>query len=451
VTTRVTVTDAARRYVYVSPEGNDANSGRTQDSAVKSFARASQLVADNTEVLFRRGATYSAGDGMALSHSNIVVGAYGSGADPVIKFSGKLNYDAIFQTMGGQDVTIRDLAFDSIHTTLQEEGYNDAVRAGGRNISVRDCTFLNVGYAVNTNGFPEGVLVQDNTCPNLKGLRTYFAWVQGSDHVYVGNKVLDSYQSHVLRMAGADRVLIANNDFRNDAATNGLRGTLTLHKGNYVYVTGNKLRESFVMTGPLDAGAGLDAKGDRIKWIVIEENQILDATLILGHGSEHMAVRDNVISKTNGIAIDMKGWSDQYNRGLKDVYVVHNTVLNGGKTGKFMKVGGAVDGVTVSNNLYVAPHFETGSYDAAPLQILCSDLSGFRVICDNIWPDATILQYADGGINYVGTNSGSSCYKTPSEWEAYSQVRNDQYKDVVLTNCYLVSLGGTTAGAHMTM
>ena len=451
VSAKVTITDAARRFVYVSPDGNDANNGRTQDSAVKTFARAAQLVDDNTEVLFRRGATYNASNGMNLGHSNVVVGSYGSGADAIIKFTGKLNYDAIFTTMGGQDVTVRDLQFDSMHTTLQEEGYNDGVRVGGKNVTVRDNTFLNVGYAVNTNGFPEGVLVQDNTAPNLKGLRTYFAWVQGSDHVYVGNKVLDSYQSHVLRIGGADRVLIANNDFRNDPKTHGLRGTLTLHVGSYFYVTGNRLKESFVMVGPLDAGAGLDAKGDRTKWVVLEKNEILDATLILGHGSEHVAVRDNIITRDNGIAIDMKGWSSQYNRGLKDVYVVHNTVLNGGSAGKFMKVGGAVDGVTLTNNLYVAPNLVTGNYDAAPLQILCSDLSGFRVISENIWPDPTILSWADGGIQLVGTGTSSSRYKTPAEWDAYSQVKNELFKDVVLTSSYLVSLGGITAGAHLAM
>ncbi|MEO6435307.1 MAG: hypothetical protein ABIP55_06045, partial [Tepidisphaeraceae bacterium] len=60
-------------------------------------------------------------------------------------------------------------------------------------------------------------------------------------------------------------------------------------------------------------------------------------------------------------------------------------------------------------------------------------------------------QYAEGGINFVGTRSNSDCYKTPAEWEAYAQVKNDQYKDVVLSSDYLVSLGGITAGAHMSM
>jgi hypothetical protein len=114
-------------------------------------------------------------------------------------------------------------------------------------------------------------------------------------------------------------------------------------------------------------------------------------------------------------------------------------------------VGGAVSGVTVSNNLYIAPNYVTGSASTAPLQILCGDLSGFRAISNNVWPMPTILNYADGGINWVGTAGNSSCYKTPAEWEAYNQVKGDQYKDVTLSTSYCVSLGGITAGANMKM
>lgn len=449
--TKVTIAATTRRYVYVSPKGNDASNGRSTGAAVKTFARAAQLVGHNTEVLFERGSTYSTPSTMALGYTNVVVGAYGAGSKPVLKWTGPKDYGTIFATLNGDDVTIRGVAFDSAFTTLQEEGYNDAVRVGGNNISVRDCSFLNVGYAINSNGVPAGVLVQDNDCPNLNGLRTYFAWVQGSDHVYIGNSVKDSYQSHVLRQAGADRLLIANNDFRNDPNTNGIRGVLTLHSGNYVYVTGNRLSDSPLGLGPLDAGAGLDHKESRLKWTVIENNILDDTQINVGHGTEHLSIRNNVITKDNGVAIDMKGWSPEYNRGVKDVYIVHNTVLNHGMGGKFLKVGGKIEAVSVSNNLYVAPQFTTGAAGAAPMQIKCGDLSGFRLISDNVWPMPTILSYADGGINYVGTAGNGSCYKTPAEWEAYAQVKNDQYKDVTLSTSYKISLGGVTAGADMKM
>jgi hypothetical protein len=447
-TSRVTITPAARTAIYVSSDGNDSNTGRGTGTAVKTFARAAQLVDDNTEVLFERGGTYMVSDTMKLANTNVVVGAYGTGAKPVMKYNGSLNYNAIFSTFGGKDVTIRDLAFDSVYTTDQEEGYNAGVNVGGTNSTVRDCSFINVGYAINTNGQPEGFLAQDNDCPNVKGLRAYFAWVQGSDQVYLGNKVLDSVQSHVLRMAGADRVLIANNDFTNLAAT-AMRPTITLHKGSYVYVTGNKFTGSAVGIGPLNAGSGLNDIGARLKWAVLEKNIITDSPINLSHGVEGISIRDNVINRDNGVAFDLSGYSSQYQRGTKDVYIIRNTVLNSGVDGRFIKVGGMVQDVTLSYNLYYAPNLKTGQNQNAPVSITTSDLSGFREISNNIWPEVTILRLADGGINYVGSAGDSSGYKTAAEWEAYSQVKNDMYKDVTLTTSYKVSLGGITAGANM--
>jgi PKD repeat protein len=336
--TNVTVAAATRRYVYVSPTGNDANTGASTSAAVKTWARASQLAGDNTEILFQRGATFDVPSTMPIGFNNLVVGAYGTGNKPVLKWTGGFDYGTIFGTIDGNDVTVRDLAFDSKYTTLSEVGYNDAIRMGGKNITVRGCSFLNVGYAINSNGWPEGVLVQDNDCPNLKGLRTYFAWVQGSDHVYLGNKVLDSYQSHVLRLAGGDRILIAHNDLRNDPNTFGVRGVLTLHSGTHVHVNNNKLADSPIGMGPLDQGAGLDHKESRLLYTVIENNILDESQVNVRHGTEHAAIRNNVIMRDNANAIDVVGWSDQYARGTKDIYIVNNTAINNATGGKFLKV-----------------------------------------------------------------------------------------------------------------
>ncbi len=81
--------------------------------------------------------------------------------------------------------------------------------------------------------------------------------------------------------------------------------------------------------------------------------------------------------------------------------------------------------------------------------VLDVDLSGFRLISNNVWPLPTILAYAEGGINYLGTKGDASCYKTPAEWEAYKQVKNDQYKDVTLSTSWKISLGGITAGSSL--
>ena len=64
----------------------------------------------------------------------------------------------------------------------------DAVVARGRNITVRDCTFDNVDIAVNANGSPTGLLVQNCVAPTVTSLRAYLVWGQGTDHVYLNNR-----------------------------------------------------------------------------------------------------------------------------------------------------------------------------------------------------------------------------------------------------------------------
>ena len=47
--------------------------------------------------------------------------------------------------------------------------------------------FRNLGYAINANAKPTGLLVQDNTAPLRTGLREYFAWAQGTRPHFLGN------------------------------------------------------------------------------------------------------------------------------------------------------------------------------------------------------------------------------------------------------------------------
>ncbi|MBK9628047.1 MAG: right-handed parallel beta-helix repeat-containing protein [Flavobacteriales bacterium] len=83
-------TTAQATVYYVSPTGNDSNNGTTQATPWKSIARVQQIATTATagdQVLFQRGGTwvgqltwYTSGTAAA----NIVIGAYGTGALPVI-------------------------------------------------------------------------------------------------------------------------------------------------------------------------------------------------------------------------------------------------------------------------------------------------------------------------------------------------------------------------------
>src|SRR5439155_23306932 len=162
-------------------------------------------IADNTEILLNRGEAFTIGSGFAIASKNVVIGAYGNGDRPRINWTGTTSYASLITTAPtARDITIEDLSFDnasSIHI----------IHAGGTNISVRGCEFLHADYAVNTNLKPTGVLVQDNTAPLDTGLSECFAWLEGSDQVYLGNSVANSTRAHCIRSGGCDRVLIAYN------------------------------------------------------------------------------------------------------------------------------------------------------------------------------------------------------------------------------------------------
>ncbi|HEX8521002.1 MAG TPA: PKD domain-containing protein [Tepidisphaeraceae bacterium] len=446
--TNVTVTEAARRVIYVSQWGNDNNSGSSPQTAVQSFARASQLLSDNTEILFERGGTFNVNNAMNVGRSNVVIGSYGSGEKPVVRYTGVMRLGAQIITMNSaaRHVTVRDITFDSVGGARDYDGMAQAVAPAGSDITIRDCQFLNLADAICANGKPTGLLVQDNTAP--LGTRGYFAWVEGSDQAYIGNTVADSMYQHCLRNEGTDRLLIAFNNFSNPAE-GVIKGTLNLHKGTFMWVTGNKLNSGTMSIGPLGGGDGLNNKDWRATNVVLEYNQINSDVQIL-HGAEHIMCDNNVVWGETNFRVD--GWNSAYNRGVIDLNIINNTGINSGDHGNFLLLNGEATDVTVTNNLYVAPNLVTGQWGAAPVYVTDNDLSSFRVIKDNVWPAVNAITWAEGGSNFIGTSMVAGGYRTPAEWESWSQVEHDQFQNVGLAGKWAQqNVNGTVAGAYMSI
>src|SRR5256885_17256273 len=97
-------------------------------------------------------------------------------------------------------------------------------------------------------------------------------------------------------------------------------------------------------------------------------------------------VRDNILHRNDAAGFEVDGFNSEYGRGVVDANIVSNTVINDGDKGNFVWVGGDVNGITLTNNLYVAPHLLAGPYATAPVYVADSDLSSFRLIKDNVWP-----------------------------------------------------------------
>jgi hypothetical protein len=87
------------------------------------------------------------------------------------------------------------------------------------------------------------------------------------------------------------------------------------------------------------------------------------------------------------------------------------------------------------NNLFVMPKMFTGD-GTASIYVANSDLSGFKNISYNVWQSPSqILQWANGGVNWVLTQFGNaSGYKSPAEWDSYSQVNNDTFANTPISD-----------------
>jgi hypothetical protein len=431
----VTVASASRKQIYVSSTGSDSNSG-SSSSPIKSFSKAASLAkySSNVEVLFRRGDTFDVGAGMDVEGSNVVIGAYGTGNKPVIRWTASASgYPSIISAKGNE-IAIQDLTFTS--TTADPL----AIRPSGNNITIRNNQFLRLAYAINANGKPDGMLVQGNTAPDASGLESYFVWGEGTDHAYINNTVANSREEHVIRVVGADRVLVWDNNLTN---TTGVvsgdstpKGALTLHKGSYYWVAQNNLNKGPVAIGPLGNGDGLNDTAARFRYGVFDGN-IFDTKLAIDHGAERIMFRNNVI-KSGDTAILLEGYNSTYGRTTVDVAIVNNTVINNNDGGRFIRVEKGASGVTLANNLYVAPNLYTGPGETASVYVVDSGLASFKFIDNNVWANASSSTWAQNGQNYVGTSAGvQSNYKDASEWNGMSGVGTDTFSDVAISSSFV--------------
>ncbi len=441
VTTTVKVAADNRRAIYVSNAGSDSNPG-SWDRPIKSWDKAAALLgaSDNVAVLFHAGETFDVRRSMVISGKDTLIGTYGTGAKPVLKWYGNGDRNTIIRSNpSAAKLTIQGLTFDSEYTSTNGEpkGLPFGVKLDGKDAVVRDSTFLNVNYAIQGSGAPQGVLLLDNDAPSMTGIRGYFAWVDGSDWTFLGNKVVNVTREHTVRISGGQRVNFHDNDLANaDRRTvdryDTSKGVITVQLGSYAYLSDNRI-DGPLPIGPLGEADGLTTKGSRWRYAVVEDNVIDRSTVEVAHGAEHVMIRNNVIRVNNDQAIEVDGYNSQYGRGVVDVSILNNTAINNSTIGRFAWFSGVADGVNLENNLYVAPNLTIGAYHSAGVFINTSDLSGFNKIDHNVWPDPRILDYAQGGVNWVGgPGTGTEGFLTPAEWNALRVVVNDSFENVKL-------------------
>jgi PKD repeat protein len=435
-TATVTITPDTRRRIYVSPEGSDYNTGTSPDAPFQSLPRAFKALTNDGELLLKAGSTFEVGASLRTGHKNIVIGRYGDGPDPkLIRLKGN-GSSTIALDKSCDAVVIEHLTFDSPNAVDENRPAPQigslGVNVSGRNIAIRSCTFLNLDDGVNSNGEPTGLLVQECNAPLVTGLRGYLVWGQGTDHVYLGNFAANSTRQHNVRMSGVRRILIDSNNFTNLDRTkvdkdDYSKGAIEMHKGYYAWISHNTVAGGTIRVGP----RGGDVEPDMstaTEWCVIDSN-IVNGTRILSYsGARHIMIRNNVIHNDNDKAIEINGGGPN-DRSSDDFKIIHNTAINDGPGGSFLKLWGRVNGIILDDNLFVAPNLKAnGSTGSAAVNIDEPTLSSFREISHNVWPPSRV---GDGAIHSIGAKKGGH-YVNADKWNQETMVHDDRFADVTV-------------------
>jgi PKD repeat protein len=451
-TATVVINPDRRRELFVSSEGSDRNVGTSPDAPFRTLDRAFKAAVDGSEILLRAGVTYTADNVLKVNHSDLVIGRYEEGPDPIVMLArgegAKPPHGFISIDNKCDGLLIQHIVFDSPFAVQENDPAPkigiDAIIARGRNITVRDCTFLNLDSGVNANGSPVGLFVSDCKAPLKTGLRAYLVWVQGSDFVCVGNVAANSTREHIVRLSGVSRALITANHFTNldrrpADKDDYSKGTIEMHNGSYAYIANNQVTGGTIRVGPL--GLHGEAASAATDWSVIENNLVQGTWIVADSGSHHVMIRNNIIRNDAMQTIQLQGENGQ-GQINGDVHILNNTVIDNGTTGAFLKVWGHVDGIELKNNLYIAPHLRVGVEGAAAVNINESDLSSFTEISHNIWPAfGHTGSVPDGNEMLLGNRA-----ITAAQWLAFPLVKDDAFADLTVDEQATPASGSAAEG-----
>ncbi len=462
-TAQVTVAQDTRPIIYVSASGNDNNNGSSANQAVRSIARAQQLLGDNMQVLFHDGDTFTTNSRYGLNilgWDNVTVGSYGQGHQPILMYNGPHATGSLISVQPGtQNLVVQGLTFDTIYTHNGDTvSVPWAVGPTGDNITIRGNTFLNVEDGVMMNSVPSDVLVQDNSVPDPAALNAYFAWVQGHDIAIVGNSVTNSTGESLIRIAGADRVLVADNNLANVAGygpNDGVKGSVAVQEGTYAYVYANNVTSGPIGMGPI--GSLNASPNNSFQYGVFDSNITHNIVIVFQPGAHDVMARNNVVytDGTSGFLINAQQIStnslgQQINWQVQNASFIHNTVIDSVAMGGFLtESNGSARNIVMDNNLFVDPHYQTGAGQGL-VQVDNNDLSSFSEIKDNVWAVPVTSNWTQGGYFYVNVHGGvRSGYLTPAEWAAMGVPQGDVYENVTLGSIYSVIANGFVAGSSL--
>ncbi len=445
VSAAITIAADNRHAIYVdAAHGSDNNDGSSPSKAIKTAAHASALIKDNTEVFFARGQTFDTAQSFLVHNRNLLIGAYGSGSQPVINYTRTGTGTNIVSANSSHSigVTIQDLTFTTMNGSNPSIANQPmGVMAGGYDIAVLRCTFKDVAYDINGSGAPIGLTVIDSSSPNSNGLQGYFVWNEGTDTTLLGNYANGSVHEHIVRTSSATDILAYDNNFVNRNS----KGCIEIHNGANAWIESNTVTGGDIRVGPL--GLWNEPISSATDNCVIADNSVYDTYIRVQPGSHHVSIRNNVVHRDSAMMIDVSG-TDGLGRVSSDIRILNNTGISNGVSGNLVKVENHTNGITMLNNLLVQPNLAVGANNGAPVYVVEGNLSSFTYINGNVWQmPKTFYSTANGGVNLVGGPAGTLGSLTPAAWNAQSVVGTDYFAKTTLSSKFAPSSGNVAAKA----
>jgi hypothetical protein len=350
-----------------------------------SFATVTGAAGPGRRLLMRRGESWdAAATGLLKSAGPGLLGAFGSGAAPIVRATANMEILKISSqgTPGFSDVRVMDLELDGLsgasslgvsaagganQVTLLRLNIHDA--HSGINFDPEALDYLNA------HGFP-GHVIYDQlaivSCTVAKS-GSYGAYLGARRFAFLGNVITDTTVSpgmgqHLLRATGLNQAVISDNSFSKTealknalklhapgAGTNGVLGALSqqiLISDNHIAGADN---DWTVGLGPQDASSD-----ERVRDVVIERNWFTSGAgtqVALMIWAVEVTVRNNIFDLTGarsstGLVVERRGMEPAPDQ----IRLLNNTFYRGSAgalTGMVLRAPAM--NVTAENNLVSGP------------------------------------------------------------------------------------------------
>lgn len=334
----------SERTYYVSALGNDNNNG-SLNAPFRTVERGlTRLFTGNgpKRLLFRRGDSFAGGDGVYIADRTgpYTIGAYGTGADPVITFNASTNGAALQFSATTTDVRVMEL-------DLVGPGVGHCITPGVKTLVLR-VDVSNAGSGISTselNGNKEGAFIVDSTFTNSVNYGIYYNFGQ---RVAVLGNIIDSVSDEHLMRCYLTHSVIGHNIFRGGAVAKhqlkfvGFAPTgdpdrstgLPTEEAEYSVISDNLFDESGPVAWMITLGPTDSSKDQRISNLVFERNVLRagpSASDMVYLNNRLVTIRNNIFDATGSAPTTAAVRVTR--RGVEPVpslhRILHNTMYRG--------------------------------------------------------------------------------------------------------------------------